>query len=267
MPTPICLAPQCDYPAHGGYLCSTCVATLRRDLRAVPDLIEDLEVTITKQDRLSDPSGRKSDEHPLPLKLGPMEAKRDLAATLHTWVVHVATRADLMPLPPPLTTPNDPDRLAQLLDQNLDYIQSDERGGDLADEIGYAVIQAQRAVDKPLQLQYVGPCEECGGDLYAHPKATHVECRNCSHPPYNVAERRRWLLERAEDQLLTATELSRALPGLLQAPLTAATIRGWARWGKITPHPPLPHKPNDPVYRVGDVITHLNEVRRGDKAS
>jgi hypothetical protein len=239
-------------------LCTTCVVTLQRDLEAVPDLLQDLDITISKQDRLFDHSGRKTDDHPLPLKLGPMEAKRDLYQTLRTWARHITNQRG----EPAWWRSDDTTayHYAEFLLDCLRQIQRDEGAGDLADEIGYAVIQAQRAVDKPMQLQYVGPCDECGADLYAHPRADTVACRNCECEPYNVQQRRKWLLDQVEGQMLTATEMSRALPGLLQKPLTAGTVRGWARHGKLTAYPPLPHRPRDPVYSVGDVLTILFEM-------
>lgn len=256
--TPICFAPQCDHPSPNGYLCTTCVGNLRRDLKAIPDLLADLEVTISKQDRLSEHSGRKTDDHPLPLKLGPMEAKRDLTLKLASWVLYLAARYRF-------TQRSDAAELAEFLLGRLDTIQREERAGDLADEIGYAVIQAQRAVDKPLQLQYAGPCDECGTDLYASPKAAEVKCQNCQHT-YPIAERRAWLLGHVEEMLLTAAEMSRALPTLLQREVTSATVRGWAHRGKLTPYPPDPSDPRCPLYRVGDVVDLVHEMARGDKA-
>jgi hypothetical protein len=239
-------------------MCSICIATLHRDLEAVPVLLEDLEVTITRQDRLADPSDRKSAETPLPLKLGPMEARRDLAATLLTWAYHLAFDHGTV-------GPMSSEKAARYLAASLDAIQRDEQAGDLADEIGYAVIQAQRAVDKPQQLQYTGPCEECGADLYAHLRASHVACRNCPQT-YPIEQRREWLLTQAEDRLLTAAEMSRALPGLLRKPLTASMIRGWAHRDRLTAYPPLPERPRDPVYRVGDVLDLIRELQQGDVA-
>lgn len=262
MTTPICASPTCDRPPHDGHLCQSCINTLRRDLEAIPDLLADIMVTISRQDRLSDSDGRGSSEKPLPLRLGPMEAKRDLADTITAWSDHVAARRDTN-----LTGQTTLQR-ADWLTLYLGEVQDDPRAGDLADEIGFAVITAQRAVDKPLQPRYVGPCDKCGADLYAHPRAKAVDCPNVPEceTSYNVDDRREWLLEQAKDQLLTATELSRALPGLLQVPLNAATIRSWAHRGKLTQHPPLPDRPKEPVYRVGDAIALVHELRLKESA-
>ena len=260
MSHPVCLAPQCDNPPHDGFLCTSCVATLRRDLKAIPDLLADLEITISKQDRLQDAEKRPTDERPLPLRLGPMEAKRDLTDTLVKWAADVAETTRCAPWVDFVN--GGTEQLAAYIFDNLGTITSHPTVGDCADEIGYAVITAQRAVDKPLQHQFVGPCDKCGADLYAHPKAATVTCRNTPcEAEYKISERREWLLEQAEDQLLTATEMSRALPDLLQQPLTASMIRNYASRGRLTQHPALPARPNEPVYRVGDVLDLLATIR------
>lgn len=259
--SPICTAPQCDNPTHDGHLCANCIGTLRRDLDAVPWLVEDLMVTISRQDRLGDASGgRRTDERPLPLRLNAVEAKRDMADTLHSWAAHVAGRRGI-PAPPHKAL-----EAAAFLARYTGEVQDDPRAGDLADEIGYAVLTAQRAVDKPLAHRFVGPCDRCGADLYCHPRAKVVACPNTPEcdAEYNVEDRREWLLQKAEDQLLTAAELSRALPNLLQQPLTASAIRGYARrhGDKLPQKAPHAKDPNkSPRYRVGDLLALLHDIR------
>jgi hypothetical protein len=217
-------------------------------------VLADLEVTVSRQDRIGDPQRRAGNERPLPLRLGPMEARRDLLQTLGTWSAHVARRAGI---PAPVAD------CSGFLISFLPSIQTDELAGQMADECGYAVLTAQRAVDRPLQLIYVGPCDLCTADLYAHPKSLTVACRQSDcDAEYRVADRREWLLDKAKDQLLSAAEISRALPGLLpqQKKLTDAMIRGWAHRGRIAQRPPHPAKPREPRYRLGDVIDILSEV-------
>jgi hypothetical protein len=213
-----------------------------------------LDVTIMRLDHIGDSDGR-STGRPLPLRLGPMRARDKLADTLAHWAHRLVGATGLFAGPAPVRAL----AAAQCLLAYLDQIQVAGYAGDLADEVGYCVIQGQRAVDKPLQLVYAGPCDECTADLYAHPKASDVSCRQCA-AVYEVEVRRRWLLEAAEDQLLTAAEMSRALPGLLKTELTASMIRGLAHRGKLTPHPPHPDRPREPLYRVGDVLNLISEV-------
>lgn len=183
-----------------------------------------------------------------------MEARRDLLATLQTWAKHTAGRAGI---PSPTRDP------AGFLLSYLQTIQSDQLAGQLADEVGYIVVVARRAVDKPLQLVFVGPCDLCSADLYAHPRSLTVACRQLEcDAEYKVSERREWLLDKAKDQLLSAAEISKALPGLLprERKLTDSMIRGWAHHGRLAQKPPHPSKPRQPRYRVGDVIDIISEL-------
>ncbi|MCW2902216.1 MAG: hypothetical protein JWO67_4481, partial [Streptosporangiaceae bacterium] len=148
-----------------------------------------------------------------------MEARRDLHATLAAWAQHIAGRFDGLPEGVVWTEL----RLAAYLYGHLGAILTDPNAGQLADEIGNAAFTAQRAIDKPVQRVYAGPCDDCGQDLYAHPSKAEVECRNpdCGRI-YDITARRVWLLGKAEDQLLTATALSRALVGLISQRLTSS---------------------------------------------
>jgi hypothetical protein len=268
--TPICLAPRCDQPAHNGHLCSTCQGYLRADIRQLPGLLEDLQITVARLDRVSaeQPGSRGSGEAPLPLRVGPMEARRDLTETLRVWAWHTAVRSGVR-----VTTQwLEPRFLVWWLTTRIADVDSDPLAGALSDEIGSAVVRGWRAVDKPSERRYAGPCDECQLDLYAHPRADEITC-DCG-ARYRIEARRDWLLDQAEDHLLTATEMSRALPGLLpldrdgrQPVLTAAMIRGWAHRGRLTQHPPHPSQPLSPTYRVGDVLDLFEELHHQDLAS
>jgi len=243
-----CASPACSFPQHNGYLCRNCADTLTRDLKAIPWLLEDLEITMTRQDRLSDVSDRGSDEHPLPIRLHAMEARRDLHSTLAAWAQHVAGKHE--GLGAGVWTEL---KLAHYLLEHVGDVFTDPAAGECADEIGYAVKLVRRTIDKPVEQVFAGPCDDCGTDLYAHPSRAEVECRNpeCG-AVYPIEARRRWLLGKAEDQLLPATEMSRALSGLLQKPITGSMLRGLAFRGRITAHPPI--KKNGPaLYKVGEV--------------
>lgn len=253
-----CTAPRCEgLPAHNGFLCRTCTDQLARDLNAIPWLLEELETTISRLDKLTESEGRGSDERPLPIRMHAVEVRRDLNTTLASWAQHIAGRFDGLDRTVIWTEL----RLAGYLSDHINDILTDPAAGECADEIGYARMTAQRAIDKPTPMVFAGPCDDCGKDLYAHPSAAEVACKNpdCDLV-YPIEARRAWLLGKAADQLLTATEMSRALSGLLGAKLTAAKIRGLAHRGRLTQHPPLPRRPNDPVYSVGQLMRVLEEM-------
>lgn len=252
----ICTAPACQLPALNGFLCRNCTDVLTRDLKAIPWLLEELEVTLSRQDCLSEGSDRSSDEQPLPLNMRAVEVRIDLNAVLAAWALHTAGRFDGLDRTVVWTEL----RLAQYLLERVGDILTDPAAGQCADEISDIRRRAQRAIDKPAQQVFAGPCDDCGKDLYAHPSKAEVVCHNSEcGAVYGIEERRRWLLGKAEDQLRTATDLSRALSGLLGEKLTSSMIRAWAYQGRLAKHPPLPDRPKDPTYKVGDVIDLCNE--------
>lgn len=268
----LCTTPSCAIPTDA-FVCRSCLDQLRSDLRAVPELIADLMVTISREDRISDPSGGSTAEIPLPFRPAPAEVGRDLHAELATWVRHLTEErgiewrpspgAPLGPLPTSRLPDDDTVELARWLDRHLQSVAYDVAGGELVDCVGYAVARARRATDRP-DSQYLGPCS-CGPDergrpveLYAHRGARRMTCRVCE-AEYDVTARRTWLLEQAVDMLLPAPEMSRALPALMPGqPLTPAMIRGYAHRGRLVPHGR--NALGRPLYRVGDVLEVLHQT-------
>lgn len=257
MPAPTCVVENCSYPSPDGRICWTCTGHLRKDLAAALELTDELAVTISKQDKISDGGRRARGSIPLPYRPDAAEVAWVYQRTLASWV-----RILDGPAPFAASTP----ALADWLTARLDLIRRDPLAGELVDEIAWATNRAFIAIDRPPTLTYLGPCS-CSPDargrpveIYARPNAVETTCRGCNEV-YRVADRREWLLKLAEDQLLTATECSRALPNLMQRPLTAAMVRGYARRGQLTQKPPHPLDPrHDPRYRVGDVLDVLSRI-------
>lgn len=263
MTSTLCAAPRCPYNALNGFLCRNCTDLLTHDLQAIPWLLDELEVTLSRQDKLAESSDRSSDEQPLPLNMRAVEVRIDLNAVLAAWALHTAGRFGGLDRTVVWTEL----RLSQYLLAHVDDMLTDPAAGQIADEINDIRRRAERAIDKPVPMVYVGPCDLCDKDLYARPSAAEVQCKNpdCEEI-YPIEARRRWLLGKAEDQLLPATEMSRALSGLLQKPITGSMLRGYAHRGRITAHPPI-KKDGPPLYRVGEVRDVLLEELAGQPAA
>lgn len=180
--------------------------------------------------------------------------------------------------------------MAWWLGRHREAVALDPDGGRLVAEVGALVPRAAAAVS-PRQWEYMGPClhwhcaegpsrcQACAADepppaehLYCVRGADWVSCRPCGRS-YDVVERRRWLLEQAEDQLVTAEQAADALPRYLTPELGGLLrprrIRHWGDNGLVTVHRPHPgeraldslgRSVAAPVrYRVGDL---LDAVRR-----
>lgn len=127
--------------------------------------------------------------------------------------------------------------------------------------------QIRRMIDRAPDKVYLGQCgyeerqQVCLQDLYALPHSPYVRCPTCGSD-WDTQARRDHLLTVVENQLETATEISRALSRLAR-PVSAAAIRGYAHRGKLTPHPPRHDDPRqDPLYRIGDVLDLLHNTQK-----
>lgn len=179
--------------------------------------------------------------------------------------------------------------LAWWLGRHRQTVACDPDGGRLVAEIG-ALVPRASAVVFPRRYEYLGPClhwhceagphqcqvcaDEKPGEpehLYAPAGADWVTCRPCGRS-YDVAVRRRWLLEQAEDQLVTAEFAADALPRYLTPELGRLVeprrIRRWAEHGRITVHRPHPGEtvldalgrsiPAPVRYKVADLLEQVS---------
>lgn len=243
-------------PTSDTTICRGCLDGLLAELRAIPALVEDLEVTLTRQARVGARNGPRGAETPLPFHLRASVDLEALHGGLLMWSRAVADRRGL-PAPLPGFSTEGLARWLLLWPTDLaTHPDAAELHGDVL-----AMVEAgRRTVDLPPTLHFVGPCDDCGADLYCGPLASTVACRTegCEFAA-PVAERRVWLLEQAVDQLRTAAELSRELPWIGGVAVNRKLINQWASRGlagfKLTPY--LPH-PRDPRgftrYRVGEVV-------------
>src|SRR5690242_11076732 len=83
----VCSAPTGD----AGALCRTHTEKLVEDLRDVPHLVDELDITITRQDRVTTGSrvGRSA-ERPLAFNEHAAEKRSELWTTLHAWALDAA---------------------------------------------------------------------------------------------------------------------------------------------------------------------------------
>ena len=225
----MCPRPDCERPTPDGLLCERCTDHLRRDLAALPGLIADLDVTLTRQARVG--SGSSKDRSPLPLNVAASEVGWAVRNTLGTWVrtIELDDLGDLA---------DDPADWARWLGKRVERIRGHVEGGMLADEIGYCVVSIRQVIDTPPESLYCGPCATCGADLYARPGASEVLCRRCERAgfvalPVDVQTARTALRARAEDMLVTRTEALRALPSMAGVDLPSKTLDRWVQTGRV----------------------------------
>ncbi|MEU5847454.1 hypothetical protein [Saccharopolyspora shandongensis] len=262
---PTCALPDCTRPTNEAAVCRSCLDLLRTDLATIPDLVGELDVTIARQARTGQRVGGRPSEEPLPFNAAASEIRDDLRGVLSTWIRDLwetygprrevptgEVAADGTPVAVSELDPLDtlPD-MAAWLRRHPSWIAAHPAAGDLVDEMLDAICRVRRAIDVPPERLYCGPCPDCGTGLYARPDRVSVTCRECD-TRHDVAELRAALLAAARDHLATATEIARALPGLLGRELSANTVRTWAYTGRLAKR--TPDAQGRPRYRVGEVI-------------
>lgn len=270
-------------------LCRTCLDTLTRALRDIEWLYPELDVTITRQAKTTRGGGigfvTGGGGAPMPLHLGASSLSDDLRDNLAGWVQNLwedyaVDRAVIDVAVHPLP-------LARWLLRHPSWMAGCSYAAELFDEVIGLVERARRMVSGPLDRIYLGICsadlrvadefdpdaepiEQCQRDLYGLPNRASVVCPACGWE-WDMQWRRDRMLESMRDQLLTATELSRALPTYLDRPddkpVTASMIRGYAARGRLLPHSDAasedallgeaPRGRRAPRYRVGDVLDLL----------
>lgn len=307
MTSTLCLV-GCGRPSETA-MCRGCLIKLFEMLREIPWLLPELDVTITRQSKMSaggigfvTGGGTTS----MPLHLGAAEVAAELRDRLSRWVLalweengarwHRCAKCgatdrsgdghpECKPGCPtewethldPLDIAVHPIPLSRWLLRHPTWVQSYRDAPVLFDDIKGAIRHAKSTVYGPAARIFLGICsapvevevgdegdtvlQECQRDLYGAKGRPIVVCPECGWES-DVELRRKIMLSAMENQLLTATELSRALPNYLNRPhdkpVTPSMVRGYARRHPLL-LPVRGYAPisGDPRYRVGDLLDIL----------
>lgn len=251
-------APSCqNVDPRTGY--HRCPADLRGMLVKAKRVLAELDVTLSRQDRIGGPSltneikRTKKVSQPLPYSVIASEAADVLLAqTVTRWVVliHRATSGWSA------AVPTDP---FAWLDEKADAICRRGFHAGLLEEVAAGLANAEDALDGAKAWLECGSCETCGQRMAGKPDRGHVECRSCG-AVYDVADRRLRMLSDAEGRQVTATEAER-LVGLLYVGneqrvlsdrLPRATVSQWYSRGQIASGGD--DADGRPTFRFGDVL-------------
>jgi hypothetical protein len=251
----------CPRPAPDATICPGCTQITAGHLRKVRWLVEQLELTLTRQARIGDRNGPRGRETPLVYDPRAAEAHLALTATLRTWANNVGGHRGVE-IDEDSTSPV---ALARWLLRWNGAAAQHPHAGQYLDDLDRVIGAAQRVIDRAPDMRYIGPCDKCGKDMYVSAGTPTDRTVNCPTPDcdasYLLSDRRAWLLEQAYNRLLTANEMSRAIGQLIPGEgvrLTPNLISLWGTRGKITRY--LPHardKLGRTRYLVEEVIREL----------
>jgi hypothetical protein len=253
----------CGRPVNDAWVCNDCTAELAHHLGDVAALERELELTRTRQTRITGlariPKPRPSideEESPLPYdeRVGPVADT--LRNALSTSVRLVRLETEEWPR-------NAMSAMAAWLLCHLEAVRHHEAGPEICDDLKQAIRRATAVIDRPADLMFAGPCDQCAQDLYARPEAAEITCVPCQLV-YDVKDRREWLLVAAEDRLATPSEIAGFLSAF-QGGITADRINQWHRRRRITAHGA--RSKTEMLFRVGDVLDKLTENVKKGRAS
>ena len=229
----------------------------------------EIDATVARQTATAKREGGRSSSKPLPFNDRAAKVAHRAQSTLHRWVRVLHDGREPWPRRDVVAT-------AAWLLARVPRIAVHPQAAQIEHDVRAVVGQLRRAVDRPADRWFMGPCDTDGcveehaivdglgntrverrpTELYAEPGAETVRCPRCE-VEYPLEERRAWLLAAAEDQLAHAELIGRAAPAL-GVDITPAMIRNYADRGRIVA------KSTDlqgrPLYRVGDVIAVAQDV-------
>jgi hypothetical protein len=211
-------------------------------------LWDELDTVLTRQARYSDAEGRGGSEKALPFNPTASELGWVLRNTLSTWCRLISEERG-KPLPEGENPP--PAVVAGWLLHHTTWLRHHRAGHEAVEEITSAVNQIRKAVDRPPERIYAGPCVECGGDMYGKPGAEVVECRPCGIG-YEVAGRVAWMKAQVYGRLVTARE-GVVLLSRFGLPVVQKTIDKWFERKRLAEHG---HDPaGKRLYLFDDLVT------------
>jgi hypothetical protein len=247
-------------------LCNGCLDALKAELRAIPDLVQQLDITLTRQARIGERNGPRSTETPMPYHAGASVDLETITTTLAMWCREIAEQRGVRP-----AAATDPIGLSLWLLRYPTEAAQLEDAAELFENIHAMTKAARRTIDLAPDRRFLGPCDECGAELYIWctpnriPDTVHCATEECSFTA-RVEERRGYLLEKAGNQLLTAAEMSRAIVELVPGQtrkISANIISQWASRGlRGQTLAKFRHHPKDPDCRCNPMADPPDPCRR-----
>lgn len=231
--------PSCGCQQPEGLLCHDDTAAVETMLAAVPQLIDQLDIAIAKMARIgnAEKAGKGSAHERLPLNWG-------IVAARDTLVIEAA-----------------------FVGQDIVWLRRHPQAGQMVSDLGRAVKDAYRAIDRARDRQYLGQClaqedgAVCHAELWIKPGAHQHKCTQCE-TVHDVIARREKLLDDAEDMIVTPREASQYVGEVGGISCGHQRIRNYLDRGRITKRPSA-----DGVlrFRLGDLLVILRgEAARHD---
>lgn len=226
---------------------------------------DELDTTIARTVAFSDESDipHRSDERVLVFNAEASDTAFEILGTLRAWVEHTCT-ARQREWPGNGRIP----MYAKWMDRHLIDLALTDRAAQAMDEITDAWKRAKRAIDRPAEREFAGPCQSdvdglsCDG-VYVAPKSDSVKCRTCA-VVCDVAKMQEQMHEEVKGRQYLGTELSTALTLVTGGTIAYGRVRNWINREQLLPSGT--DREGRPLYRLNDALEVLEKTRRGKAA-
>lgn len=221
--------PSCGNPQAQGLLDDACTAAFETMLAAVPQLVDQLNVAISKQSRLGSAGKGGLARERSPINFGVLAVRDALLVEVALWGDDVAA------------------------------VRRHPQAAEIVSGFGRVVKDAYRAIDRTQERVYLGTClyEEdgatCHAEIWAREGAHQVTCTQCGIT-HGVAERRDGLLERAGHLIVTVKQASEYVGEFGGMAVNQKTIRTWIDREQLPVHP---GRTEERHIRLGDLLALL----------
>lgn len=216
----------CGAPATTGSLCTDDLGRLESNLHRTPDVLRDLDVTITGQAQQG--GGGNGSGTPDVFNERASDARRDLL-----YILEVAAKTGTSALRPIDPTPR---MLALCALAGLDVIARSPGAHTTAQDLRDALAEADRVRDRAEEKISYGPCS-CGVELVAPKSRDQARCRECGEV-WDVHQLRAFrhvaALDAAHDHRGKLAEVVKVL-NLAGHSLKLNTVCKWVERGKLAP--------------------------------
>lgn len=259
-----CVADGCGRVSGQDYLCQACTVELATMLRELsfsvnargerrPGLLEDLDDTVFKMDKVGPRGGgsRKGHERPLLIRTDASDLKSKARTMIATWARDFKETYPFLD-PTYRTHAEAAEWLARIPGLLAEHPAAEQ----IMRDVKEIVRDIRRMIDQAPERKYLGTCGvviegvECTDGVYAVGDRSYGRCRTCGNE-FDMNERREWMRVALEDELAYSGQLATLVSGLGTF-VSSSTVRSWVNRGKLTP------ADEDSVgrkrYRVGDVL-------------
>lgn len=226
------------------YLCPQCIRDLQAWLDKIPELLDDLFITMAKLDKTApqnrEGGGGLSTGSAMPLNYGALEKRQALGLWVNTTAENLAKdqyAGNFLPM------------LKQLIESSLDLI------------------------DNPPETRVITTCN-CGGKVTTtNPKPEDDKpdsgrCEDCDEYYEQSEAMTRFRINRATPEDLTTRHALKWIRDNANLSIKPDDVRNWAREQKLEPTNPERGKHDHPTYNVADILKiHYRHVSKNKRAT